>query len=57
MDKEYNPEYNPEKNPQAISIIHDEDGNWSGTMQKNGKVVTAREVKPEDVLTKLLTHE
>ncbi len=48
--------FNPAKNDKAISIIQQEDGNWTGTMQKFGKVVSAREVKPEDVLLKLITH-
>lgn len=49
--------YNPAKNPNAISIVKDEDGNWSGEMYKFEKNITAREVGPEIVLQKLLTHE
>lgn len=41
----------------VIIIKKDEDGNWSGKMMRFGKLITAREAKPEDVLTKLLTHE
>lgn len=55
--KNMKPEYDPEKNPDAISIIRQQDGNWMGWMQKNGKMVEAREIKPEDVLLKLITHE
>ena len=50
-------EHDPNKNSKAISIIQQEDGNWKGWMQKHGKIVEAREIKPEDVLYKLLTHE
>lgn len=49
--------YNPFKNPDAISIVKQVDGNWIGWTQKNGKVVQAREVGPETVLQKLLTHD
>lgn len=37
-----------------ITIWKDEDGNWRGTTRKWGKLITAREAKPEDVLFKLL---
>ena len=49
--------YKPEDNPNAISIIKQEDGNYIGEMMKNGKLITAREVGPETVLQKLLTHD
>ena len=48
--------YDPSKNPQAISIIKQPDGNWKGWMQKNGKTIEVREVGPETVLQRLLTH-
>jgi hypothetical protein len=50
-------EFDPSKNPDMISIWKDWDGNYCGRMQKNGKLLDERQVKPEDVLVKLLTHE
>lgn len=50
-------EYNPQKNPNAISIIKQPDGNYIGTMNKFGKIVTARQGDPTTVLTMLITHE
>lgn len=50
-------ETNPEKNPKAISIIQEEDGNWRGKMQKNGKVVEVRTNDPQTVLLGLLTND
>jgi hypothetical protein len=55
MDKEI--EFNPNKNPDMISIWKDWDGNFRGMMQKNGKIIEERQIKPEDVLIKLLTHD
>ena len=49
--------HNPFKNPDAISIVKQTDGNWKGWTQRFGKVVEVREIKPEDCLIKLLTHE
>lgn len=48
--------YNPAKNINAISLIKQEDGNWVGWMWKNGAIIEVREVGPETVLLKLLTH-
>ena len=50
-------EFNPYKNPKAISIIQQADGNFRGWAQKNGKMIEVREIKPEDCLIKILTHE
>jgi len=50
-------EHDPNKNPKAISIIQQEDGNWMGTINKFGKVVNVRDIGPETVLQKLLTHD
>ena len=41
----------------VIMIWKAEDGNWQGKMMKFGKLITVREVSPESVLMKLLTHE
>lgn len=49
-------EFNPEKNRDCIAIVRQEDGNWKGWMWKDGRVVEAREIKPEDVLMRLITH-
>jgi hypothetical protein len=48
---------NPFHNPNAILIIKQKDGNYKGWMNKFGKVVEVREIGPETVLQKLLTHE
>lgn len=50
-------EHNPEKNEDAISLIRQKDGNWKGYAMRHGKLVEVREIKPEDCLVKLLTHE
>lgn len=49
--------FNPAKNHNAISIIKQPDGNYAGSMWKGDQVITAREIGPEYVLQKLLTHE
>lgn len=49
--------YDPKFNADAISLIKQEDGNWKGWMQRNGKVVEVREQMPEHCLVQLLTHE
>lgn len=49
--------YNPHKSPNTISIIKQDDGNWKGLAQRNGKVLESREVGPEMALQALLTHE
>ena len=48
--------FDPSKNKDVICLERQPDGNWKGFMQKNGKVIEVREIKPEDALTKLLTH-
>lgn len=50
-------EFNPEKNEKAISIIRQEDGNFKGWMQKDGKMIEVRQYDPQIVLQMLLTHE
>lgn len=40
----------------VIIIKKDEDGNWSGKMMRFGKLVQVRDISPEAVLSKLLTH-
>ena len=50
-------QYDPTKNPNVISLIKQEDGNYKGWTQKNGKLVDARDYGPETVLQALLTHE
>lgn len=42
--------------PDNIAIVKQEDGNWIGKTTKFGKLVTIRDVKPEDVLVRLITH-
>ena len=43
--------------PNQILIKKDEDGNWSGTMNKNGTIIDSRAVSPENVLQYLLYHD
>jgi hypothetical protein len=50
-------EFNPIKNKDVISIVKQPDGNYIGYMQKNGKLITARQGDPSTVLTMLITHD
>jgi hypothetical protein len=50
-------DYNPETNDKVISIIQQEDGNWKGYTQKFGKLIEVRDVGPDAVLQRLLTHD
>lgn len=43
-------------NENQIILEKQTDGNWIGKMLKFGSQIEVREVKPEDCLTKLLTH-
>lgn len=38
-------------------IVKDPDGNYSGLTKKFGRVVSVRDIGPEIVLLKLLTHD
>lgn len=49
--------HNPFQNPDAISIVKQSDGNYKGWMNKNGKIIEVREIGPETVLQRLLTHD
>jgi hypothetical protein len=40
-----------------IKLEQQEDGNWIGWMIKFGKLIEVRDIGPETVLQKLLTHE
>lgn len=48
--------WNPEKNHQVISLVLQPDGHYIGCVWKNDQVITVRDLVPEHVLTKLLTH-
>jgi hypothetical protein len=48
--------YSPEIHPEVVSLIKQEDGNWKGYMLKNGVLIESRDLMPEHVLTRLLTH-
>lgn len=48
--------FDPNTNPDVIAIVKQEDGNWKGFTQKQGKVVTIRDAGPETVLQRLLTY-
>jgi hypothetical protein len=50
-------EFSPIKNSAIITLFRDLDGNYRGFMQKDGKLIQAREISPEYTLQKLLTHE
>lgn len=47
--------YSPEKNMGVISLIRQEDGNWKGYMQKNGKLIESREIDPTYALQAVMT--
>lgn len=40
-----------------IVIERQEDGNWIGKTEKYGKEIEVRDIGPETVLQRLLTHE
>lgn len=46
-----------DKELQHIVLDEQQDGNWIGKMTKFGKEIEVREVKPEDCLIKLITHD
>lgn len=50
-------EFNPEKNINAIAIIRQTDGNYIGYINKDRKVLTARQGDPNTVLNLLLTSD
>ncbi len=52
-----NKNFDPSKNPDLIVIEKQRDGNYKGWTQKNGELIEVREVGPETVLQKLLTHD
>lgn len=49
--------HNPNKNIRAISIVLQDDGNYIGLTQKNGKLIRERAGDPHTVLELLITHE
>lgn len=44
------------KKPNTILLYKDTDGNWRGLMNKEGKVVQARQSDPGIVMQMLITH-
>ena len=40
-----------------ITLEEQEDGNWKGTTTKFDKEITVRDVGPDIVLQRLITHE
>lgn len=50
-------EFSPLKNHDAISVIKQPDGNWGGTMVKDGKIVQIRQGDPLTVVGLLLTTD
>lgn len=48
--------YSPEIHNTVISLIKQEDGNWKGHTQKNGKMIETREQSPEYALQAILTY-
>lgn len=50
-------EYNPHKNDAVISIIRQQDGNYTGETKKNGVMIRVREVDPQAVVLAIITHE
>lgn len=41
----------------SMVLFQDADGNWRGCITKDGKVLFVRDVGPETVLQRLLTHD
>ncbi len=48
--------YNPAKGEGIISLRKQEDGNWKGTMLRNGTLLESREQDPQYALQALMTH-
>ena len=48
-------QWNPTKNSDVITIIRQEDGNYRGFAQKNGKLIQVRQIDPNTVLQLLIT--
>lgn len=48
--------FHPAINPNVISLVRQEDGNYKGYCQKNGKFLEVREQDPNTALVALLTH-
>lgn len=48
--------FSPITNPKVISIIQQEDGNYKGFTQKNGKLIQVREGDPTTVVQALIVH-
>lgn len=44
-------------NPDEIKLVQQPDGNWIGYTNKFGKDIEVRDIGPETVLQRLLTHE
>lgn len=49
--------FDPTKNDRVIAIVLQDDGNYIGYAQKFGNVVEVRDIGPETVLQRLLTHD
>lgn len=41
----------------SFTVTKQKDGNWKGATKKNGKTIEIRDIDPNTVLTRLLTHE
>ena len=54
--KDDSKDFNPSKNSKTISLTEQEDGNWKGVTQKNGKLVEIRTNDPQTALLGLITH-
>lgn len=40
-----------------ITIEQQKDGNWKGSLEKDGQIVEARTNDPQTVLLELITHD
>lgn len=49
-------EWNPHINHNVISLVRQDDGNWKGTMWRNGQMIEVRQISPGAVLEYLLVH-
>ncbi len=50
-------DFNPTTNPNVMTLVRQKDGNWKGYMQKFGTLVEVRDIDPQTVVVRLITHE
>lgn len=48
--------WDPNENHDVISLVKQADGNWKGWMWKHDQLLEVRDIDPNTVLLRLLTH-